>query len=177
MINMSAPSKTNPELAGAQFKEDLKLIPEDYAERYDWNLKPDFGDLSLYADMWSVDERYSRLDDFHVVMDMSYYRTWPPGVTFVNPETRAFEPGADMRWLPRIKSKPLGTDIRYHPAYDLNTGETKQMICNSMCLEYYQSNHNPTSEEKWDPGKHTLFATLRLIQTMLTRPYYGGRSD
>ena len=79
---MSAPSKTNPELAGAQFKEDLKLIPEDYAERYDWNLKPDFGDLSLYADMWSVDERYSRLDDFHVVMDMSYYRTWPPGGDF-----------------------------------------------------------------------------------------------
>ena len=173
---MNAPSRTTPELASAQFKEDLELIPSGYAEQYGWNPKPDFGKLSLHVDMWSVDERYVRLDDFYVAMDMSYYRTWPPGVTFVNPETRAFDLGADMRWLPSIKSKPPGTDIAYHPAYALNTGETKQMICNSMCLEYYQSNHSPAPEEKWDPGRHTLFATLRLIQTMLTKPYYGGRA-
>lgn len=173
---MNAPSKTNPKLASAQFKEDLEHIPRDRAERYGWNLRPDFGKLRLCVDMWAIDEMYVRQDDFYVAMDMSYYRTWPPGVTFVNPETEAFDPSTDMRWLPQIKSKPPGTDIGYHAAYALKTGETKQMVCNSMCLEYYQSDHSPAPEERWDPGSHTLSATLHLLQTMLTEPYYGGRS-
>lgn len=174
---MNTPSKPNLELAKAQFKCDLEAIPNDHVETYRWSLKPDFGALTLYVDMWSVDKRYARLDDFHIMMDMSYYRTWPPGVTFVNPETKGFDPNKDMKWLPTIKSKPPGTDINYHPAYQLSTGKSKQMICNSMCLEYYQSPHTPTSEEEWDPNKHTLFATLRLLQMMLAEPYYGGRSS
>lgn len=173
---MSTPSKNNPELARALFKHDLKRIPPNYVERYGWNLTPDFDSLRLCVDMWSVDDQYVQLDDFHIVMDLSYYRNWPPGVTFVNPETSTFESNSDAKWLPQIKSRPTGTDIDYHQSYKLNSGETKQMVCNSMCLEYYQSNHNPTQEEKWDPDRHTLFATLHLLQTMLTRPYYGGRS-
>ena len=173
---MSTPTKNNPALAKIQFKEDLELIPEDYQERYGWNLTPELDDLRLYADLWSVDKEYNKQDDFHIVMDMSFYRTWPPGVTFIDPQTKTFDPNKDMKWLPTIKSKPPGTDIHYHHSYSLTTKVTKQMICNSMFLEYYQSNHAPKPEETWDPNRHNLFASLSLLQMMLTEPYYGGRS-
>ena len=172
---MTTPNKNNPELAKSQFKEDLEGVPKYYVKRYGWRLKPEFDDLRLYMDMWSVDGEYNHKDDFHVVMDMSYYNNWPPGVTFINPTTKVFDPNTDMRWLPKISSKPDGIDIAYHVAYELTTGTTKQMVCNSMTLEYYQSNHNPDADERWDPNKHTLFATISMIQTMLTEPHYGGR--
>ena len=173
---MTTPTRNDPELARAQFKEDLDLIPKDYIERYGLKITPEFDDLRLYVEMWAVDVDYNKRDGYHVVMDMSYYRNWPPGVTFVNPETGAFDPNVDGRWLPAMRSKPPGTDIGYHLSYGLSSGESKQMICNSMVLEYYQSNHNPQPEERWDPGIHNLFATLSLLQMMLTEPYYGGRS-
>lgn len=94
---MTTPNRNNPKLARSQFKEDLESIPKHYVERYGWNLKPEFDDLRLCIDMWSVDREYNRKDDFHVVMDMSYYNNWPPGVTFVNPTTRVFDPNTDMR--------------------------------------------------------------------------------
>lgn len=173
---MNRPAKSNPELAKSQFKEDLEKIPRDYVKRYGWNLKPEFDSLRLDVEMWSFDERHARQDDYCVVMDMSYYRAWPPGVTFVNPATRSFDPSRDMRWLPQIGGTPEGVDIGYHSSYGLCTGEARQMVCNSKVLEYYQSNHAPTAEERWDPNRDTLFATIHLLQVMLTAPHYGGRS-
>ena len=173
---MITPVKSHPELAKSQFKEDLGRIPVNYVECYGWNLKPEFDDLRLDVEMWSLDESLDQQDDYYVVMDMSYYRNWPPGVTFVNPATRTFDPSKDMRWLPQIGKRPKGIDIDYHASHTLCTGKTKQMVCNSKVLEYYQSDHSPALEEIWDPSRHKLFATIYLLQTMLTAPHYGGRS-
>ena len=174
---MIIPDKPHPELAKSQFREDLKKIPIDYVEHYQWNFEPNFDDLRLCVDMWSFDKNHNMPDDYHIVMDMSYYRKWPPGVTFVNPETQIFDPARDMKWMPRMNAAPNGVGIGYHASYTLaTTKKTKQMICNSMILEYYQSNHAPKPEEMWDSNKYTMFATINLLQEMLTEPYYGGRS-
>lgn len=171
------PSRPDPAIARSQFKEDLAAVMAGRkAARYGWRFKPDYEPLRLYADMWSYNDHAGLVDDYHLDMDMSYYRDWPPGVTFVNPETRAFDPCADARWLPANPlALPPGTNIGYHSAYRIG-GIPRQMVCNSMVLEYYMSNHTPGADERWDPARHTLHATLSVLQTMLTRPYYGGRS-
>ena len=175
---MSIPSKNNPKLAEMQFKEDLvKVLANTHSQYNEWNFTPDYGNLHLYVDMWAFDENHCKLDDFHIDMDMSYYRNYPPGVTFINPDTKSFDPCKDMRWLPRIAPRPTGINIRYHPKFRLNTGQTKQLICNSMILEYYQTEHTPTGDQRWSMNRHTFFATLDILQMMLFKPHYWGRSD
>jgi len=126
--------------------------------------------------MWSFDEYGSRLEDYHLHLDMSYYRTWPPGVTFVNPHTRRFEPNKDMTWFPRVASKPENLDIQFHSNYGYQVRPAGQLVCNSMVLEYYQSNHSPTEVQRWNPAKHNFGTTLNVLQIMLKKPYYGGPS-
>ena len=173
---MTEPVKINPVLAKSQFKDDLKRVQEHkHCRYYDWNFTPEFDDLSLYVDLWSFDQQHTKLDNFHIVMDMSYYRRWPPGVTFVNPETKLFDPNKDLYWFPTMTYAPKGTNIKYHPIYTKFSFGVRQMICNSMILEYYQSFHNPSLDEQWDSTKHNLFSTMSVIQLMLTKPYYGGR--
>lgn len=170
------PARPDPAISRSQFEDDLDAAAASRkAARNGWRLEPDYDRLRLHADLWSCDERGNRLDDYHLDMDMSYYRDWPPGVTFVNPKTRAFDPAVDMRWFPaEPAARPPGIDIGYHTSYDFS-GTSRQMVCNSAVLEYYMSNHAPKEDERWDPARHTLYTTLSLLQTMLTRPYYGGR--
>ena len=171
------PAKVNPELAKAQFQEDYQLMMDNHLpEHYGWQVTPEFDNLLLYVDLWATDENFVRLDDYHLKLDMSYYRTWPPGATYINPETKAFDPTKDLKWLPVKASNPPGIDIGYHKEHKLTDGNIRQLVCNSMTLEYYLSNHNPTPEQKWNPEKNTLSSTLLALQLMLRKPYYGGRS-
>lgn len=174
---MAQIAKVNQELAKAQFREDYqKVVEQNLSTIYDWILTPDFDNLLLYVDLWSTDESYAKLDDYHLKLDMSYYRIHPPGVTYINPITKIFDPSKDLRWLP-IKGQALpGVDIGYHPSYALTDGTQRQLVCNSMTLEYYLSNHNPTPDQIWDSTKHTFAATLTTLQLWLRKPYYGGRS-
>ena len=170
-------AKIDPVLAEMQFRDDLKYVQKHQRCKYhEWNFTPEFDSLHLYVDLWSFDQAHTKLDDFHIVMDMSYYRTYPPGVAFVNPEFKLFDPDLDAYWFPKIARKPEGINIDYHSSYTFPSGVIKQMICNSMVLEYYQSPHSPSADERWNPAKHNFFATMSVIQTMLTKPYYGGRS-
>lgn len=171
-----APAKPHPDLARSQFEEDVDVLEgSPLARRYGWVLEPDYPNLRLQVRMWSLGEHGKRQDDYYLDLDMSYYRQHPPGVTFVNPITRSFDPSKDARWLPVAASKPPHTDIRYHASYPIN-GVNRQMVCNSLTLEYYMTGHSPQPGERWDPGRHTLSATLSLLQTMLSPPHYGGRS-
>ena len=172
------PAKLKPELARAYLEEDLaKVRDQKMAEQYEWKLEPDFEDLKLQADLWSFDERGAKLDDYHAVLDMSYYRTWPPGVTFVNPETMKFDPVKDLMWLPKVAQKPEGLDIQFHPNYGYPNGVAGQLVCNSMVLEYYESSHNPTPVQRWNPSTNNFGTTLHTLQIVLRKPYYGGPSE
>ena len=170
-------NKNNPKIARSQFKEDLEVIlNHKYTKHFDWKIKPNIEELSMNVNFWSFDENHNKLDDFYTIMDLTYYRTYPPGVIFVNPETREFNNDEDLKWLPKIGIKPPGINIQFHPAYDYKEYRiTKQLVCNSMTLEYYMSGHNPKEHEKWDPMKHNLFATMSMLQMTLKKPYYEGR--
>lgn len=171
------PCKLDPELARSYFKEDYDLVmQQDLPKLYDWTLCPDFDNLILSVKMWATDELGGRLDDYYVKLDMSYYKTWPPGVSYVNPATNTLDQAKDMKWFPKMSNAPSGMGIGYHISYALVGVEAKQMICNSMMLEYYQSNHNPTPNQKWNPDRHNFGTTLSNLQIMLRKPYYGGRS-
>lgn len=143
----------------------------------EWTLQPSFEDLILYVDMWSMDQSGSKLDDYHLKLDMSYYKIWPPGAMFVNPNTKGFDKARDMKWFPKLAAAPPGTGIGLHPEHDLQDGTKRQLICNSMVLEYYLSNHNPSEQEKWDPNRHDFGTTLSTVQLILRKPYYGGPSE
>lgn len=172
------PVKQNHELAKSCFEQDFRKVEQLNSELdYGWILSPFFSDLQLYIDIWAKDENGAKLDDFHLKFDMSYYRKWPPGVTYINPETKTFNGGSDLRWLPKLVIKPPSVDIAYHPSYKLTNGETKQLVCNSMTLEYYLSNHNPNPDQKWDPSVNNFGTTLLTLDIMLRKPYYGGRSS
>ncbi len=172
------PSKVNTELAKAYLKADYENVcSQGLPQRYEWSISPPSDDLVLHVKLWSRDESDLPQDDYYLRMTFEYYNSWPPGVTFVNPETDKFESSRDMEWLPKIAAKPLGTDFGFNPSTALQDGTTRQLVCNSMILEYYLSNHTPNDQEKWDPNRHNFGTTLSTIQLILRKPYYGGRSS
>jgi len=172
----SVPAKVNPELAKGSFRQDYDLIiGEGLPERYGWMLMPYFEKLILYADFWARDEQGAKLDDYHLKLDLSYYKSWPPSAGFINPESRSFDPQKDQKWFPKLSSAPQNTEAQFHISRDLPSGN-RQMICNSMTLEYYESGHNPNPEQRWNGERHNFGTTLSTIQLLLRKPYYGGRS-
>ena len=170
------PTKVNPRLAEEYFRSDYEIVKQNgVSNACGWELSPSFESLLLNVNMWSFDEEGIRVDDYHLKLDMSYYKTWPPGVTFVNPETQTFEHPKDLRWFPKLASSPQGTQFGFNPSTQLTDGSTRQLVCNSMVLEYYLSNHNPAPHERWDSSRNNFGTTLSTIQLVLRKPYYGGR--
>jgi hypothetical protein len=170
------PTKVNAKLAEAYFRTDYQIVTQNgLPSIYGWEFDPSFDALLLNVKIWALDENGNKMDDFYMKLDMSYYNTWPPGVTFVNPETRAFEPTRDLRWFPKLVSAPQGTQFGFSPSTRLTDGSVRQLVCNSMVLEYYMSSHNPSPQERWDPNRNNFGTTLSTIQLVLKKPYYGGR--
>lgn len=169
--------KSAPAVARARFERDMKIVVRHRrALEWGWELEPDYGGLRLYVNMWALDEGGNRLDDYHIDMDMSYYPDHPPGVTFVNPETRSFEFSADVKWFPRWGSTPphikICVDLSPNPPGD----QKVQVLRNTMFLNFYLEGRYEISEG-WSPDRNTFFATLHVLQQLLTRPHYEGRSQ
>lgn len=130
-------------------------------------------------------------DLYHVRLGAEFYDRYPPTTCFVSPPRSATssEPAREgwteaaegSRWLPAVT--PLTwfaihptygyqSDVRQHAGYPV----PRQLVCCSMCLEYYITDHNPTLGQQWQQGRHTLGATLNRIQDALTSPNYQGPS-
>lgn len=178
---MTRPAENDPDAARSQLKDDIEIVRSNpLAQKHGWKLVPDYDRLRLWVDMWALGEDGGRLDDYHVDMDMKYYRKYPPGVTFVNPKTRSFDPGSDMRWFPKwTDARPPLTTFSFNPMASLaEQGYDKtQVFNNAMFLEYYFGGADAAGDDAWDPHRHTFFATLDILQWLLTRPCYGGRSE
>lgn len=178
---MTTPVKNDRGAARSQFREDMDIVAANpLSSRRGWRLRPDYENLRLYADMWALDENRRRLDgdDYHVVMDMEYYRNYPPGVTFVNPETWSFDPASDMKWFPRWgRSRPQLVTLCCDPKAGLKDKgyDTTQVFNNTMFLEYYFNGADISAHDAWDPRRNTFFGTLDILQKLLTKPCYGGR--
>lgn len=180
---MTQPVKSAKDDARSQFREDMSIVAANpLATRWGWRLRPNYDNLLLRVDMWALDERQRRLDGdgYHILMDMEYYRKYPPGVTFVNPENWSFDPDLDMKWFPRWNQcgRPPLTTLCYDPKASLKDKgyDTTQVFNNTMFLEYYFNGGNPSAFDAWNPKRNTFFATLDILQKLLTRPCYEGRS-
>lgn len=115
------------------------------------------------------------VDDYYILLDARSYDELPPGVYFVSPANpQGTRPQIGSRWLPSYTTVPFGFAI--HPSYGYSDGSAEQLVCFSQSRDYYVSNHTPLPGEKWQPGTHTLAATLNRLHEVLTPPCYLGRS-
>jgi hypothetical protein len=94
-------------------------------------------------------------------------------VKFVDPETRTSTVGATA-YLPRIEGFP---NFGIHPSFNnfYQSGRVDQLVCFSFTRGYYDSAHAPTAEERWTPGRHWLYSTIKVLHRALQPPYYRGR--
>jgi hypothetical protein len=123
----------------------------------------------------------------HVLVDASYYDSWPLKITFV-------EPVSDGRWrrarlgtasYPLIAGSPgvtggqQGVPFQFalHDSYPFANGSENQLVCFSYSFDYYVSGHGPTEDQKWRPGRDRLDATLNRLYTVLNSTAYLGPAD
>jgi hypothetical protein len=116
------------------------------------------------------------VDPYFVRLGATCYDLWPPSAAFVEPVAPGGwqESPASSLWWPRINGAPFSFGL--HNPYQYPDGQQRQLLCFSHTLDYYLSNHSPTSEERWRAGTHTLSATLNRLAEVLRPPYYQSRS-
>jgi hypothetical protein len=116
-------------------------------------------------------------DHYFLRIGAEYYDVWPPRAEFVRPAEEGgwADPTSTSRWWPRQQNQPgfsFGLDHdRHYP-----DGSTRQLLCFSHSFDYYITGHNPTEDERWRQGTHTVSATLNRVATVLTAPNYQGPS-
>lgn len=111
---------------------------------------------------------------YHVSLDCDSYDAWPPEVKFINPLTGTYAVHSDRTHLPNIQGFP---NFALHPTYSnfYTPGRVDQLVCFSFGRGYYDSAHQPTLRERWTPGRHWLYTTIRVLHRALQPPYYVGR--
>lgn len=92
------------------------------------------------------------------------YPGQPPHVTFVNPETKQYDPAC---W-----PSAHNTRTQLTPTY----GDAPEgLICNSMFYAwYYWGGHGDQPAVSWIPGVHRAIATVIELRDVLREPHYRG---
>ncbi len=156
MPDRPLPSVSDPEEARVAYLKHRTAALEGYIWEED-------GPLALLIHLEG--HRPNGVVDHYVArFSFLYYPTWPPSVTFVNPQTRTYDPAY---W-----PKASGPNIAFHAAYgDAPAG----MVCNSMFFEFYfWGGHAPTADIRWDAKRHTFAASLNELRIHLYPPFYEG---
>lgn len=180
-MTSAVPDPADPEIAAAVFVDHLSRVRAGpLARDHGWTFTV-VDPLRTVVAM-SASRADGTADRYHVMLGAQFYDLYPPTVMFVNPVPDANgwrEAAPTSRWLPVVGGL---TWFGMHPTYQYPALQVatelytppRQLVCCSMILEYYISNHNPTSGQRWQQGRHTLGATLARIQEALTPPYYQG---
>lgn len=164
-------------LAQASTARDVeRLQAHADATRYDWKVDYD-GEVSVAVMLFASAQGspLDQKDSYLVVLDCDSYDTWPPEVKFVNPATRRYVVGEDERFLPRIEGFP---NFGLHPRYQgflNNPARVDQLVCFSLTRGYYDTSHTPEPHQRWTPGRHWLYSTVKVLHRALQPPYYRGR--
>lgn len=112
-------------------------------------------------------------DVFTLRLACDYYPTHPPDVRFVNPRTFEYDPSADLRHVANLQAPYCYVHTSYGYQHPYKYGP--QLVCSSMTLGYYFSNHNPTEDQAWDPRRHDIGSTVYTVHRALHSPQYHGR--
>lgn len=116
-----------------------------------------------------------RRSEFLVRLDGRRYDQWPPELQFVDPD--GWEPATGGRWWPAADpqadpSRPPWFEL--HPTYDYGDGDPRPLVCFSLALGYYESDHGLGPDVHWVPGQHTVADTLGRVAQILAPPYFRG---
>lgn len=114
-------------------------------------------------------------ETFTLRLSCEYYPTHPPDGIFVNPSTLEYEYGKDNQHVPKLVAGYCQTHLKY--PYDPPYKHGPQLVCCSMTLGYYISNHSPTPDQIWVPGRHDLGSTVAAIHRALRSEFYKGRHE
>lgn len=118
-------------------------------------------ELEAYCADGSIDLYLARFGFQH-------YPDWPASVTFVDPVSEMYDPGA---W-PRVEGL---SNIAFTAAY----GDAPEgMVCNSMFFEYYfWGGHSPDPKIHWDHSRMTFAAAITELRDAFRQPFYKGRNQ
>lgn len=160
--------------ATARDVEKLKAHPD--VNRHRWQIEYD-GSLLVTVTLLARAPGYGsdQVDPYVLLLECDSYDEWPPEVKFVNPGTRQYMLGQDERWLPRIEGFPnFGLHARYQGFINAPK-RVDQLVCFSLTRGYYDSNHSPTSQQRWIQNRHWLYSTIKVLHRALQPTYYRGR--
>ena len=154
--------------ATARDVERLRVHPD--AARHGWDIEYD-DDVTVFVGLTA---RGPSADRYLVRLDCDRYDVWPPETRFVNPETRTYALQADQHHLPSIQGFP---NFLIHPTFTgfFEAGRTDQLVCCSLTRGYYDSKHTPTDDQRWTPGRHWLYSTVKVLHSALQSVHYHGR--
>lgn len=158
MPDRPLPVPVDPITASTAVREHLSKALDGHRYEYD-------GDRTILV--WLQGTRPAgETDEYLVRLRFLYYPTWPPSVTFLNPQTRKYD---GTHW-PKVAGNP---NIAFYPSY----GDAPEgMMCNSTSFEYYfWGGHTPTATIHWNKDRHTFAATIAELTDNLRAPYYQER--
>ena len=176
-------SPTDPVLARTEVRAKLSRLLEDgIPDNRCWKLE--YSDLQgrpvlyVYIPSRRADGTPHSSGEFLHKLTFEAYPAFPPRIEFVNPDTKAYDTSGapqspkDAPCVPKLASRPPNTDVGFHIFYP-QLG--RQLVCHSLSLDYYLTNHSPTEGQRWTPGQHTFVSSLMLHDMLLQEPYFGGR--
>lgn len=102
-----------------------------------------------------------------------HYPTYPPDIQFVNPATYQYAPDLDLNHVARLEAQ----DCYVHPRYGYQNlyPYGPQLVCSSVTLGYYFSNHTPMPDQAWQPGRHRIGTSIYTVYRTLHSSDYNGR--
>jgi hypothetical protein len=129
-------------------------------------------DLTLLVSL-TVRPSGGTTETFMLRLICDYYPDYPPDVQFVNPSTHEYVLGQDHCYVADLRADYCHVHLNY--AYQHVYEYGPQLVCSSMTLGYYFSNHVPTSDQVWQPGRHSIGTSLSTIYRALRSSDYHGR--
>lgn len=113
------------------------------------------------------------IDVYTLRLACDFYPTHPPDVMFVNPSTFEHDVALDKGHVANLQAPYcyVHASYSYQPPYKYGP----QLVCSSMTLGYYFSNHTPTPDQAWQPGRHTVGNTIYTVHRALHSEQYYGR--
>ncbi len=157
----------------ATTRDVAKLRAHPDAARYGWTVDYDGGVL-VTVTLAARAPGTATADAYTVTLDCDSYDAWPPETKFVNPESRTYVVGADVRHLPVIEGFPnFGLHARFQAFHDRT--RVDQLLCFSLTRGYYDSAHTPEAHQQWTPGRHWLYSTVKVLHRALQPAHYRGR--
>jgi hypothetical protein len=181
----AVPEPSDPEVAAATFAEHLDRFFADRRHQVDgWGLirvSPRVAVAVVPAQALA-----GGVDPYFVRMDADWYDRYPPKVAFAEPVVGWPDAPYGSQHYPAIAGSPTPEGPGYagqaivqfalHANYSFEGGEQRQLVCFSHSFDYYTSGHNPTDEQRWVQGTHTVSATLSRLHSVLQAPSYLGPS-